>query len=306
MRNTFAQALLEFAKLDSRIILITGDLGYGVLDDFQRLLPRQYVNAGIAEQSMMSMAAGMASQGYRPFVYSIANFPTFRCLEQIRNDVSYMGNPVTIVSVGSGVSYGPHGYTHHAVEDLSILRIFSNMRIYTPMDPEEVRKSLDLILSHKKPAYLRLGKGGEENFTEKNTELNFNTLRKGSSGTICWIGSIGKVAIESGDLLSKLDIDVSLVSMFAPTDESIAQMLVKNSRKPILTVEEHIVKGGFGSWVLEIASEVNFRGRIVTAGINPKNHSSIGSQTYLRNLSALTKDQLANKFVEITQLPNSG
>jgi len=299
VRNTFAQALLEFAKRDSRIILITGDLGFGVLDDFQKLLPRQFINAGIAEQSMMSMAAGLASQGYRPFVYSIANFPTFRCLEQIRNDVSYMGNPVTIVSVGSGVSYGPHGYTHHAVEDLSIMRIFSNMRIFTPMDSEEVKKSLDLILKQKNPAYLRLGKGGEENFTDENLEISFNTLRKGSSGIICWIGSIGKVAIESGDLLSKSNIEVSLISMFAPTDECIAQMLMENSEKPVLTVEEHIVKGGFGSWVLEIANEINFKGRIVTLGINSKNHSVIGSQLYLRNLSGLTKDHLVKKFIEL-------
>ena len=299
MRNTFAQTILEFAKVDPRIILITGDLGFGVLDDFQKLLPRQFINAGIAEQSMMSMAAGLASQGYRPFVYSIANFPTFRCLEQIRNDVSYMGNPVTIVSVGSGVSYGPHGYTHHAVEDLSIMRIFSNMRIFTPMDPEEVKKSLELILKQQEPAYLRLGKGGEENFTEANLNLDFNTIRRGSSGTICWIGSIGKVAIESGDLLSKSNVDVSLISMFAPTDECIAQMLKENLEKPVLTVEEHIVKGGFGSWVLEIASEINYKGRVATVGINSKNHSAIGSQSYLRNLSGLTKDQLANKFIKL-------
>ncbi len=299
MRNTFAQTILEFAKVDPRIILITGDLGFGVLDDFQKLLPRQFINAGIAEQSMMSMAAGLASQGYRPFVYSIANFPTFRCLEQIRNDVSYMGNPVTIVSVGSGVSYGPHGYTHHAVEDLSIMRIFSNMRIFTPMDPEEVKKSLELILKQQEPAYLRLGKGGEENFTEANLNLDFNTIRRGSSGTICWIGSIGKVAIESGDLLSKSNVDVSLISMFAPTDECIAQMLMENLEKPVLTVEEHIVKGGFGSWVLEIASEINYKGRVATVGINSKNHSAIGSQSYLRNLSGLTKDQLANKFIKL-------
>jgi transketolase len=299
VRNTFAQTILEFAKVDPRIILITGDLGFGVLDDFQKLLPRQFINAGIAEQSMMSMAAGLASQGYRPFVYSIANFPTFRCLEQIRNDVSYMGNPVTIVSVGSGVSYGPHGYTHHAVEDLSIMRIFSNMRIFTPMDPEEVKKSLELILKQQEPAYLRLGKGGEENFTEANLNLDFNTIRRGSSGTICWIGSIGKVAIESGDLLSKSNVDVSLISMFAPTDECIAQMLMENLEKPVLTVEEHIVKGGFGSWVLEIASEINYKGRVATVGINSKNHSAIGSQSYLRNLSGLTKDQLANKFIKL-------
>ena len=299
MRNTFAETLLEFAKKDSRIILITGDLGYGVLDDFQKSLPRQFINAGIAEQSMMSMAAGLASQGYRPFVYSIANFPTFRCLEQIRNDVSYMENPVTIVSVGSGVSYGPHGYTHHAVEDLSIMRIFSNIGIYTPMDPVEVKKSLELILRQSNPAYLRLGKGGESNFTETNLELNFNTLRNGQSGTICWVGSIGSVAIETGNLLSSSNIDASLVSMFAPTDESITQMLEGNLGRPVLTVEEHIVKGGFGSWVLEIASEINFKGRIVNAGINPKNHSKIGSQAYLRNLSGLTKENLAKRFIDL-------
>jgi len=161
LRNAFATQLLDIARADSSILLITGDLGYGVLDRFQQELPEQFINAGVAEQTMMSMAAGLAASGYRPFVYSIANFPTFRCLEQIRNDVCYMDNPVTIVSVGAGLVYGVHGYSHHAVEDLAIIRSLPNITIYSPCDSVETKYSVNKILESKHPAYLRLGKGGE-------------------------------------------------------------------------------------------------------------------------------------------------
>ena len=159
MRTAFARNLLEIAKVDSSVILLTGDLGYGVLDDFSSQLPDQFINAGISEQSMMSMAAGFASKGFRPFVYSIANFPTFRCLEQIRNDVCYMGNPVTIVSVGAGLGYGNLGYSHHAIEDIAIIRSLSEMQIYSPCDSNEVGYVLEKIMNENKPSYLRFGKG---------------------------------------------------------------------------------------------------------------------------------------------------
>jgi transketolase len=301
VRNAFASKLLELASKDPRIILITGDLGYGVLDEFRRQLPRQFINAGIAEQSMMTMAAGLASQGFRPFVYSIANFPTFRCLEQIRNDVSYMENPVTIVSVGSGLSYGAHGYTHHAVEDISIMRIFSNIDIYTPMDVEEVKKSLDQILLKKSPAYLRLGKGGEGVFTEKNNNLDFNLINEGKDGVVCWVGAIGEIALEGRRLLLRENLEISTVSMFAPSDESIANLLKANFRKPILTLEEHILRGGFGSWVLEVANEINFQGRISSMAIDPNNHSTLGSQSYLREKSGLTSSNLTKRFIKLCE-----
>ena len=153
MRDAFIQTLLEEAKRDSNLILITGDLGFGVLESFERELPRQFLNSGIAEQSMLGLAAGIASTGKRVFVYSIGNFPTLRALEQIRNDVCYMNNPVVIVSVGSGYSYGSQGYTHHALEDIAAMRALPNMNVISPADPIETEILTRYLASDRKPAY---------------------------------------------------------------------------------------------------------------------------------------------------------
>lgn len=301
MRNAFAQYLLEKALKDKQILLITGDLGFGVLDDFAKELPNQFINAGIAEQSMMSMAAGLASRGFRPFVYSIANFPTFRCLEQIRNDVTYMNNPVTIVSVGAGLSYGSHGYTHHAVEDIAIMRALSNMRIFSPSDAIEARESVDSILRELEPAYLRLGKGGEKiisGILRGSGSLQNNRTQK-TSGIICWTGAIGVKVHEAVDLLESQNIIAELISVPEMSDLIFQNILEKSNGAPILTVEEHVVRGGFGSWLLEVASDKDFKNPISRLGVSRSTNHKIGSQDYLLVESALTPVNIANSFKKL-------
>ena len=158
MRNTFIKELVERARLDESIILIVGDLGFNVVEPFQNEFPKRFINAGISEQSMASMAAGLASEGFKVFIYSIANFPTFRCAEQIRNDIDYHNLPVTIVSVGSGVGYGNLGYTHHALQDYSLMRSFPNMLILSPGNNNELTSILKYIKKNPQPSYLRLDK----------------------------------------------------------------------------------------------------------------------------------------------------
>ena len=301
MRNTFARSLLERARKDDSILLITGDLGFGVLNEFQQELPKQFINAGIAEQSMMSMAAGLASRGYRPFVYSIANFPTFRCLEQIRNDVSYMNNPVTIVAVGAGLSYGVHGYTHHAVEDIAIMRAMANMSIYSPSDPAEVNLTLDLALAELTPAYLRLGKGGEPAINQGflHSKAAINVVKKGDAGVICWTGAIGERAIRGASLLENSNLRPTLVSVPVLSEQSLREILNLSGGEPILTLEEHILPGGFGSWLLEVANSISHQGPIYRMGVKPEILSQIGSQEYLLDLCKLAPEDIASKFREI-------
>jgi len=164
MRNAFIQELVTLARQHPQIALIVGDLGYSVIEPFADEFPDRFINAGVAEQNMTGLAAGMASEGYHVFTYSIANFPTFRCAEQIRNDVAYHRLPVTVVSVGGGLAYGALGYSHHAVQDYALMRTLPNMLIAAPGDPMEVRSCMHYLVENPGPSYLRLGKAGEPCF----------------------------------------------------------------------------------------------------------------------------------------------
>jgi transketolase len=161
MRTTFIQTLCEIAERDERVWLLTADLGYSVLEPFAERFPSRFLNVGVAEQNMIGVAAGLAHSGKMPFVYSIANFPTLRCFEQIRNDVCYHEANVKIVAVGGGFAYGAQGYTHHGVEDLGVMRLLPNMIVVAPGDPVETRGATLAMAAHRGPCYLRLGKARE-------------------------------------------------------------------------------------------------------------------------------------------------
>ena len=164
MRTAFIEELILLARVNPHIFLIVGDLGYSVVEPFAQEFPDRFLNAGVAEQNMAGAAAGLASEGYHVFTYSIGNFSTFRCAEQIRNDIAYHNLPVTIVSVGGGVAYGNLGYSHHLIQDYALLRSFPKMLIAAPGDPMEVRGCLRYLVAHPQPSYLRLGKAGEAIF----------------------------------------------------------------------------------------------------------------------------------------------
>ncbi|PYM76947.1 MAG: transketolase, partial [Candidatus Rokuibacteriota bacterium] len=161
MRAAFFKTLLDLAERDERIHLVVGDLGFGVVEPFARRFPDRFLNAGVAEQNMTGVAAGLALCGKVVFTYSIGNFSTIRCLEQIRNDICYHRADVKIVSVGGGFAYGPLGMTHHALEDLAIMRVLPGMTVVAPGDPFEVEQATRAIVGQPGPCYLRLGRAGE-------------------------------------------------------------------------------------------------------------------------------------------------
>ena len=161
MRNHLINELTAIAKKDKDVMLIAGDLGFGVLNEFMETLPDQFINAGICEQNMASVAAGLALEGKKVYVYSIGNFPGIRCLEQVRNDICYHNANVKIIVVGGGFAYGQLGMSHHATEDLSIMRSLPNMTVYSPSDPLEAVDVIREAYATEGPGYIRLGKGGE-------------------------------------------------------------------------------------------------------------------------------------------------
>ncbi|MFT4634803.1 MAG: transketolase [Chitinophagales bacterium] len=295
MRNRFIQGLVKKAEADSRIVLVVGDLGYGVVEPFSERFPDRFFNAGVAEQNMVGLAAGLASEGFHVFVYSIANFPIFRCAEQIRNDVCYHDLPVTIVSVGGGLAYGNLGYSHHAVQDYAFMRVMPNMTILAPGDPNETQLCLDFIVERSSPCYLRLGKTGEVDYNESivlrgEGDLEAISVQSNSNVAIVSTGAV----LQSVQMLIK-GIDVTGVDFYTcpiwgmHLKNKIGDKLKKYSR--IITIEDHLSDGGFGSWLLEILQPAE-REKIRILGLTYDVCGMVGSQKYLNEAGGINADNI--------------
>lgn len=299
MRDAFVRTLLQEARNNPEIILITGDLGFGVLDEFQKELPEQFINSGINEQAMMGMAAGIASTGKRVFVYSIGNFPTLRCVEQIRNEVAMMNNSVVVVSVGAGYSYGSQGYTHHALEDIAILRALPNMDVISPCDPLETESLTRYLISSKKPSYLRLGKSNEaliHSVVPKVKIGNFLELKDGKDGSIIATGSVCKVALQAAAELMTHGKSIGVYSAPFITQLDVEKLKELSEIGPIVTVEEHSPRGGFGSAVLEVLTQNSIKANISLVAANQSNLSQIGSQEFLREKNGIKASAIIERF----------
>ena len=257
MRDTFVKTLLEIAKQDKNVYIVTGDLGFGVLKPFWEELPNQIINAGIAEQNMTSIAAGLAMQGKIVYTYSIGNFPTLRCIEQIRNDCACHNANVKVVCVGGGFVYGSLGMSHHATEDMAILRALPGVTVFTPGDPHEVEAIVPVMLNTPGTCYLRLGRGGEPYLhagpIEGYTAPKALTLREGKDVALLSAGGILTQTLGAARMLEEKGVSAEVVSFpcIKPIDKEI---LIKASKETgaIVTAEEHNVIGGLGSAVCEV------------------------------------------------------
>lgn len=301
MRDIFVKTLLAEAKADPNVVLITGDLGFGVLEEFEKELPSQFINSGVAEQSMIGLASGIASTGKRVFVYSIGNFPTIRALEQIRNDVCYMNNSVVVVAVGSGYSYGSQGYTHHALEDIAAMRALPNMNVVSPADPVETEFLTRFLVKDRKPSYFRLGRSGEKILNRNTSDIvegRFNQIFRGEDGAILFTGSIGSNVIAARDILTSRGIEISVYSVPFISKISDIDLQALDNTKPIVVVEEHAIRGGLTSAILEQIALSRLEMRIIPVTAKQNNLSNIGNQSYLRDINGLGVDLIASYFLE--------
>jgi transketolase len=293
MRNAFIDELVNHASVNDRIALIVGDLGFSVVEPFADRFPERFINAGVAEQNMMGLAAGMASEGYHVFVYSIANFPTFRCAEQIRNDVDYHRLPVTVVAVGGGLAYGNLGYSHHAVQDYGLMRLMPNMLIAAPGDPMEVRACMRYLMANPQPSYLRLGKAGEPCFHSIVPKVEPGKWLQVSAGegdkTLLTTGAplayasqwIEKSGIYRGFSLHSLP----LWGMSTKVSQA-SQVEIWGK---VVTIEDHLQDAGFGSWMCEaLAGSPELLTRIKIKALSPKVCGMVGRQEILNELGGLT------------------
>lgn len=302
MRDTFVRTLIALAKENPNIELITGDLGFGVLKPFWERLPDQFINAGIAEQNMTSAAAGMALEGKTVFTYSIGNFPTLRCLEQIRNDCAYHGANVKIVCVGGGFVYGSLGMSHHATEDIAVMRALPGVAVLCPGDLVEAEEATKAIAKYPGTCYLRLGRGGEKRIHDHIDNFEIGKAIKIHDGEKIAIFSTGAIFEEVADaeaILAEHDIYPAVYTF--PTVKPIDRAVIARCAADfdmIVTVEEHNIVGGFGSAVAEVLAELPERARLLRIGIHDTYSSIVGSQKYLRSQFGLDSGGIATQVLE--------
>ena len=299
MRNEFFAGLLAAALIDPDVVLITADLGFGAVDDFAAARPGQFINCGVAEQNMAGLAAGIALAGGRVFTYSIANFPTLRCLEQIRNDICYHQADVTVVAVGGGMAYGALGMSHHATEDLAIMRALPGMAVAAPSDQAEVAAVLTELLAGGGPAYLRLGKTGEPAVHPRQVTLPRGAsipLSHGGDVLLCSTGAILDVVCRAAELLDGDGIraDVRSFPWLVPFDVTSLQQAA-SSYALIVTVEEHSVVGGLGSAVAEVLAEMTAAAPLVRIALPNQSMSVVGDQAYLRSAYELDPESIRRR-----------
>ncbi|WP_019679361.1 transketolase family protein [Ruminococcus flavefaciens] len=303
MRDTFVKTLVELAKKDKKIELITGDLGFGVLKPFWEQVPDQFTNAGIAEQNMTSVAAGMALEGKTVFTYSIGNFPTLRCLEQIRNDCAYHNANVKIVCIGGGFVYGSLGMSHHATEDLAVMRALPGVVVMAPADLVEAEECTKALASYKGTAYLRLGRGGEKRIHEKIDNFRIGKAIKVHDGKRIALFSTGaifeEVTAAYDELRSKgFEPAVYTFPTVKPIDRETIEA-VSDSFELIVTCEEHNIVGGFGSAVAEVMAENRSnKAALLRIGINDEYSVRVGNQKYLRQQYGIDSSSIVKKVMQ--------
>lgn len=303
MRDTFVRTLLEIAKKDKNVYIITGDLGFGVLKPFWTELPDQIINAGIAEQNMTSIAAGLAMQGKTVYTYSIGNFPTLRCIEQIRNDCAYHNANVKVVCVGGGFVYGSLGMSHHATEDIAMMRSLPDVTVLAPGDLVEAECATKAIYETPGTCYLRLGRGGEKRIHEKLDGFTIGKAIKIQKGEKVAVFSTGAIFDEVNEACEELKEQGIIPTVYTfptvkPIDKEVILECAK-THKAIVTVEEHNLSGGFGSAVAEVLAETDgVKAKLVRVALDDRYSCIVGSQKYLRKQYSIDAKAIIEKIEE--------
>lgn len=292
MRRAFIDTLVDCASTDHRICLVVGDLGYNVVEDFRDRFGPRFLNAGVAEQNMTGVAAGMAMTGMKVFTYSIANFPTLRCLEQVRNDVCYQRADVTVVATGGGLAYGSLGYSHHAVQDIACIRGLPGMTLLLPGSLAETAAVTRWKLASPGPAYLRLGRGGDQGTSESRVHIAGPGLRSIEAGDDVAMIAVGDALSWGGMWARSRGHAVFSIPVWVDCEEARGTVIdcVAAHRRTVV-VEEHLLSGGIGSLVREVLEPYpSLQQRVRCLSLQPAACGEVGTAQYLRNLGGLSED----------------
>lgn len=298
MRNTIINRITKEAKSNKDIFFISGDAGFGVLDEFKANFPERFLNLGIAEQNAISFASGLALTGYKVFVYNIIPFILYRCFEQVRNDICYQKLPVTLIGIGSGVTYAPQGVTHYSVEDITIARSLPNLTIISPADPLEAELAVKFALSSKKPVYIRIAKSKEPKIhLELPENINKPILIKPGKGVaVLFHGSVG-IEVMNSIVNIKKPIKVISVPMLQPLDFNYLKRQLKDV-KTIITVEEHFVEGGLGSILADWILKENMHFNLIKLGIKNEFIHSIKNNAGMRDKFGISSEKIRTVILQ--------
>jgi transketolase len=301
MRDAFLKKITELASTDKDIVLLTADLGFGVFEKFEASFPGQYFNVGVSEQNMTGLAAGLALEGKKVITYSIGNFPTLRCLEQIRNDACYHDLNITIVASGGGFSYGPLGMSHHATEDIAIMRALPAMRVVVPGTVWEAGEATEALIKYDGVGYLRLDKTVFEVGSAPFSLGGSIRYKEGSDVTLLTTGGILRDVVEAAQLLQFQGVNASVVSMHSikPIDKD-AIIVAAKETGGIITVEEHNIDGGLGSAVAEVCMDNGVAPKaFLRIALRDEYSSIVGSQDYLKAHYGMDATSIFEKVLKL-------
>lgn len=298
MRNTVINKITDLAKKDKSVFLVTGDAGFGVLDEYRDKFPERFLNLGIAEQNMISFSAGLALCGHKVFVYNIIPFVLYRCYEQVRNDICYQELPVTLIGIGSGVTYAPQGVTHYSVEDIALARTMPNLAILSPSDPVEAAACAEYAMKSKGPVYIRLAKSGEAAIHKKPIKdiTKPVIMKKGKGVAVLFHGSIGGEVMKAVGDLPGGPMVVS-VPMLQPLDTVFFKKMLAGF-KTVITIEEHFVEGGLGTIISEFATTSRAGFKLRSLGIKNEFIHAIRNNPGLRDMYGISADKIKKAIEE--------
>jgi len=301
LRTAFIDTLRELARIDDRIFLLTADMGYSVFETFRDEFPDRFLNTGIAEQNTIGIAAGLAARGKIVYVYSIIPFVTMRCFEQVRLDLAYNFMNVKLVGVGAGLTYGPLGSSHHALEDIAIMRSLPDMTVLCPGDPIETRELIKRSYEYEGPVYIRLGKNGEPKIHPDETRIEIGksiTVLEGNDLALITTSNMLETGKKWVEEWKQDGVNVSLISMpsLKPFDSSTVKNLI-DKEIPIITLEEHSVIGGLGSIISQVIATTGKPVKFQQIGINDEFSHVVGGHEFQRKKFMLDKKP-SLKFIE--------
>jgi transketolase len=305
MRKTFIRTLVDLAERDPRVVFMTGDLGFTVVEPFAERFPERFYNVGVAEQNMIGLATGLAEAGFIPFAYSIATFASMRGYEFIRNGPVLHHLPVRIVGVGGGLEYGHAGTTHHALEDIGIMRLQPGLAIVAPADFTQAATALEATWDLPGPVYYRLGKDDTHTIPGLNGRFalgRVEVVRDGADVLLLSMGSVAGEVVAAADALAAQGVQatVAIVASVSPVPTNLPELL--GHFRTAITVENHYVTGGLGSLVSEVVAEHGLACRVVRRGVARTPTPKSGSEAFLHGTYGLTASDLVACALEMVGL----